>query len=32
MREHGYVDGKDYAIAWRSVNDRYERIPEIAGV
>jgi putative tryptophan/tyrosine transport system substrate-binding protein len=30
MREHGYVDGKDYAIEWRSVDKNYERIPEIA--
>jgi putative tryptophan/tyrosine transport system substrate-binding protein len=30
MREHGYVDGKDYAIEWRSAEENYERIPEIA--
>ena len=30
MREHGYVDGKDYAIEWRSAEESYERIPEIA--
>ena len=29
-REHGYVDGKDYIIEWRSVEENYERIPEIA--
>jgi putative ABC transport system substrate-binding protein len=30
MREHGYVDGKDYVIEWRSAEETYERIPEIA--
>ncbi len=30
MREHGYVDGQDYAIEWRSAEENYERIPEIA--
>jgi putative tryptophan/tyrosine transport system substrate-binding protein len=30
MREHGYVDGKDYAIEWRSAWENYERVPEIA--
>ena len=30
MREHGYVDGKDYAIEWHSAEENYERIPEIA--
>ncbi len=30
MREHGYVDEKDYAIEWRSTEESYERIPEIA--
>src|SRR5260370_9835784 len=29
MREHGYVDEKDYAIEWRFA-ESYERIPEIA--
>ena len=29
MREHGYVDEKDYAIEWRTGED-YERLPEIA--
>ncbi len=29
MREHGYVDEKDYAIEWRSA-ESYERVPEIA--
>jgi putative tryptophan/tyrosine transport system substrate-binding protein len=30
MRELGYVEGKDFVIEWRSVEGRYERIPEIA--
>ena len=30
MREHGYVDGKDYVIEWRSNEGNFERIPEIA--
>jgi putative ABC transport system substrate-binding protein len=30
MRELGYVDGKDFVIEWRSVEENYERIPEIA--
>jgi putative ABC transport system substrate-binding protein len=30
MHELGYVDGKDFVIEWRSVEGRYERIPEIA--
>jgi putative tryptophan/tyrosine transport system substrate-binding protein len=29
MREHGYVDEKDYAIEWRFA-ESYERVPEIA--
>src|SRR3974390_3267109 len=30
MHELGYVEGKDFVIEWRSVEGRYERIPEIA--
>jgi ABC-type uncharacterized transport system substrate-binding protein len=30
MSEHGYVDGKDYAIEWRSAEAGGERIQEIA--
>jgi putative ABC transport system substrate-binding protein len=30
MREHGYVEGRDYVIEWRSAEENYERIPEIA--
>jgi putative ABC transport system substrate-binding protein len=30
MHERGYVEGKDYAIEWRSAEEHYERIPEIA--
>jgi ABC-type uncharacterized transport system substrate-binding protein len=30
MHELGYVEGKDFIIEWRSVEGRYERIPEIA--
>ena len=30
MRELGYIEGKDFVIEWRSVEGRYERIPEIA--
>ena len=30
IRELGYVEGKDFVIEWRSVEGRYERIPEIA--
>ena len=32
MREHGYVDGKDYVIEsreWRSTEENFERISEI---
>jgi ABC-type uncharacterized transport system substrate-binding protein len=30
MREHGYVDEKDYAIEWRFTEEGDERLPEIA--
>jgi putative ABC transport system substrate-binding protein len=30
MRELGYVEGKDFVIEWRSVEGKYERIPETA--
>jgi ABC-type uncharacterized transport system substrate-binding protein len=30
MHELGYDDGKDFVIEWRSVEGRYERIPETA--
>src|SRR5262249_13988941 len=30
MQEHGYVEGKHYAIEWRSAEENYRRIPEIA--
>jgi len=30
MGELGYVEGKDFVIEWRSVEGKYERIPEIA--
>ena len=30
MRDHGYVDGKDYTIEWRSAEGNHERISEIA--
>jgi putative tryptophan/tyrosine transport system substrate-binding protein len=30
MRELGYVEGKDYISEWRSVEGKYERVPEIA--
>jgi putative ABC transport system substrate-binding protein len=30
MRELGYVEDKDYVIEWRSVEEKYERIPDIA--
>jgi len=30
MRQLGYFEGKDFVIEWRSVEGRYERIPEIA--
>jgi putative ABC transport system substrate-binding protein len=29
MRELGYVEGKDFALEWRSVEGKYERFPEI---
>ena len=30
MRELGYVEGKDYVSEWRSLDGKYERVPEIA--
>jgi len=30
MGDLGYVEGKDFVIEWRSVEGKYERIPEIA--
>jgi putative tryptophan/tyrosine transport system substrate-binding protein len=30
MRELGYLEGKDYISEWRSVEGKYERVPEIA--
>ena len=30
MREHGYVDGKNLAIEWRSAEGKYERLPDLA--
>jgi putative ABC transport system substrate-binding protein len=30
MRELGYVEGKDYVSEWRSLEEKYERVPEIA--
>ena len=30
MRELGYVEGQDYVIEWRSVEEKYDQIPEIA--
>jgi putative ABC transport system substrate-binding protein len=30
MGELGYVEGKDFVIEWRSVEGKYERLPEIA--
>ena len=30
MQELGYVERKDFVIEWRSVEGKYERIPEIA--
>src|SRR5258708_38358376 len=30
MREHGYIDEKDYAIEWRSTEESSGGLPEIA--
>jgi len=30
MREHGYSEGKDFVIEWRSAEDRYERFSAVA--
>jgi putative ABC transport system substrate-binding protein len=30
MRDLGYLEGKDYISEWRSVEGKYERVPEIA--
>ena len=30
MAELGYAEGKNFVIEWRSAEDKYERIPEIA--
>jgi putative tryptophan/tyrosine transport system substrate-binding protein len=30
MRDLGYTEGKDFVIEWRSVEGRYEQIPEVA--
>lgn len=30
MRELDHVEGKDFVIEWRSVEEKYERLPEIA--
>ncbi len=30
MREHGYVEGKDYRIEWRFADGKYERLEEFA--
>jgi putative ABC transport system substrate-binding protein len=30
MREHGYVEGKDFVIAWRSVQEQYDQFPVAA--
>ena len=30
MRELGYLEGKDYTSEWRSVEGKYERVPEVA--
>ena len=30
MRELGYVEGKDFAIEWRSVEGKYEQFPDLA--
>ena len=30
MREHGYVEGRDFVVEWRFAEGKYERFPGFA--